>query len=240
MEKILITGGNGNLGKEIIKAGVDKYKFINPRQYEMDICDIGIIEDFILKYNPKYLIHSAALTKPMEIHEEDITKSIDINIIGTANIVKICKKYNIKLIYVSTDYVYPTGSKNIKEFDCLQPINNYGWSKLGGECSVKMYKNSLILRLSFINKPFPFEFGVSNIIRNVLYVDEVSKIILSVLNEIGILNIGGDKIKSMYEVGLETNPKLTPILIDDKIANEKSIILNIDRLKKIQNKNENN
>ena len=54
---------------------------------------------------------------------------------------------NIKLIYFSTNYVYPGSKGNYKETDSLLPVNNYAWSKLGGEASVQLYKNSLILRV---------------------------------------------------------------------------------------------
>ena len=80
----------------------------------------------------------------MNIHEKNIIKSMNSNIIGTANVVKCCKKNNIKLIYFSTNYVYPGIKGNYSETDNLKPINNYAWSKLGGEASVHLYKNSLI------------------------------------------------------------------------------------------------
>ena len=83
-----------------------------------------------------------------------LKKSIDLNIIGTANITKVCSDLNIKLIYFSTSYVYPGTKGNYSELDNLNPINNYAWSKLGGECAVQMYKNSLILRITMTEKPF--------------------------------------------------------------------------------------
>ena len=64
-----------------------------------------------------------------------------------------CSEFNIKLIYFSTSYIYPGVRGNYKETDPLLPSNNYGWSKLGGECAVHMYKNSLILRVSMTEKP---------------------------------------------------------------------------------------
>jgi len=170
----------------------------------------------------------------MSIHEEDIVKSISINIIGTANVVKYCEKYNVKLIHISTDYVYPSNATNVKEDDGLLPFNNYGWSKLGAESSVQMYKNSLILRLSFLPKPFPFPKAFNNIVRNVDYIDDVAKNILSVLDEFGVMNIGSDNIKNMYELALETNSEVEPMEDDIQSAKEKSITLNIDKLKKVK------
>ena len=86
--------------------------------------------------------------------EKDIKKSISLNIIGTANVVIACYKLNIKMIYFSTNFVYPGIKGNHKETDGLKPINNCGWSKLGGECAVHMYKNSLILRVCITEKTF--------------------------------------------------------------------------------------
>ena len=89
----------------------------------------------------------------MKIHDKDIKKSIDLNIIGTANVTKICSDLNIKLIYFSTNYIYPGIKGNHSESEAILPVNNYAWSKLGGECSVQLYKNSLILRVSMTEKP---------------------------------------------------------------------------------------
>ena len=60
----------------------------------------------------------------------------------------------IKLIYFSTNHVYPGLKGNYKEKDPILPINKYSISKLGGECSVQMYSNSLILRICMTEKPF--------------------------------------------------------------------------------------
>ena len=58
------------------------------------------------------------------------------------------------MIYFSTNYVYPGTKGNYKETDPLLPINNYAWSKLGGETSVQLYKNSLIIRVCMTERPF--------------------------------------------------------------------------------------
>ena len=105
----------------------------------------------------------------MKIHDKDICQSIDKNIIGTANITKICSKLNIKLIYISTCYVYPGKKGNYSENPAVKPINKYAWSKLGGECAVHMYKNSLILRTSVTEKPFLFIKVLLKILKQILF-----------------------------------------------------------------------
>jgi len=195
-KKIIITGGDGRFAK-VLKNAHLKLNFLFPTKNQLDITKISSIQKYIKKHRPKYLIHCAALSRPMNIHDKDISKSIDINIIGTANIVKVCSDFNIKLIYFSTGYVYPGSKGNYKETDGVLPINNYAWSKLGGECSVAMYKNSLILRVTMCEKPFIHKKAFYDIETNFIYQDEVAKIIPKIIDEIGIINIGG-KTQSVY------------------------------------------
>ena len=77
--------------------------------------------------------------RPVNIHEKNVTKSINTNIIGTANIIKACKKENIKLICFSTNYVYPIIKGNYKETDPIS-INKYAISKFGGSTQFKCMK----------------------------------------------------------------------------------------------------
>ena len=144
--KILVTGGDGRFAK-ILKKQNKKLNLFFASKKDCDILNISSIKKIIKKVRPNIILHCAGLSRPMNVHETNIQKSIDLNIIGTANITKICKSYNIKLIYFSTGYVYEGKKGNYKETDPVKPINNYGFSKLGGECSVSMYKNSLILRI---------------------------------------------------------------------------------------------
>jgi len=195
-KKIIIKGGDGRFAK-VLKNAHLKLNFLFPTKNQLDITKISSIQKYIKKHRPKYLIHCAALSRPMNIHDKDISKSIDVNIIGTANIVKVCSDFNIKLIYFSTGYVYPGSKGNYKETDGVLPINNYAWSKLGGECSVAMYKNSLILRVTMCEKPFIHKKAFYDIETNFIYQDEVAKIIPKIIDEIGIINIGG-KTQSVY------------------------------------------
>ena len=195
-KKIIVTGGDGRFAK-VLKNAQLGLNLIFPTKAQLNITKILSIEDYIKKHKPRYLIHCAALSRPMNIHEKDISKSIDINIIGTANIVKACSNFNLKLIYFSTGYVYPGLKGNYKETDGVLPINNYAWSKLGGECSVAMYKNSLILRITMCEKPFIHKKAFYDIETNFIYQEDVAKIIPKIIDEIGIINIGG-KTQSVY------------------------------------------
>ena len=202
-KKIVVTGGNGRFAN-VLKLHNKTLEIYYPGKKSLNILNINSIEKYLKKIKPKYLIHCAALSRPMSIHDKDILKSIDLNIIGTANIVKICASLKIKIIYFSTGYVYEGTNGNYKESDPVLPINNYAWSKLGGECAVQMYKNSLILRITMCEKPFIHKFAFHDIKTNFIFHDEVVKIIPKILNKKGILNIGG-KIQSIYSFAKKNN-----------------------------------
>ena len=201
--KIVITGGHGRFGK-VLSLSNKNLNIYYPKKNELNILKIDSINSYLKKIKPKYLIHCAGLSRPMDIHNTEISKSIDINIIGTANIVKICSKLKIKLIYFSTGYVYEGKIGNYKESDPVLPINNYAWSKLGGESAVAMYKNSLILRITMCERPFMHEYAFSDIKANFMYHDEVIKILPKILDEKGIINIGGET-QSVYAFAKKNN-----------------------------------
>ena len=209
MKKILFTGGTGRFAK-IFKLKKNNYIIDYPSKKKFNIENISFIKNYILKNKPDYLIHCAALSRPMKIHEKDISKSISINIIGTSNIVNICSQLNIKLIYFSTNYVYPGTKGNYSENDPVLPINNYAISKLGGECAVQMYKNSLILRICMTEKPFIHKKAFNDVEMNFMYHDELTKNLLKLIDKKGIINVGGPK-QIIYKFAKKINPKVKAI-----------------------------
>ena len=188
--RIIVTGGSGRFGSYLKKNSI-KHKFFFPSKKQLNILSEKNIYNYLKKAKADILIHLAGLSRPMNIHNRDIEKSINLNVIGTANITKVCSKLNIKLIYFSTNYVYPGKKGNYSETDPLLPVNNYAWSKLGGECSVMLYKNSLILRVCMTEKPFVHKKAFSNVKTSFIFHEEVVKILSKVLNKKGIINIGG-------------------------------------------------
>ena len=181
----------------------------------MNVLKLQSINSYISKHKPKILIHSAGLSRPMNIHEKNINLSIDKNIIGTCNIVKACKKQKVKLIYLSTSYVYPGIIGNYKETDHLLPVNNYGWSKLGGESAVQMYKNSLILRICMTERPFIHSKAFANVKTNFIFHDEFITLLKKILNKKGIFNLGGPT-KTVYNFAKKSNPKIKKIFLKKK------------------------
>ena len=230
MRKIIFTGGSGKFGRIFRKFNFDRTNIFYPSSNIFDVTNLKKMDKFIKKIRPKIIIHSAAISRPMELHEKKIVKSINTNIIGTSNIVNLCHKYKIKLIYFSTNYVYPPKKGNYKEHHPLLPFNNYAWSKLGGESSVRLYKNSLILRLCMCEKPFVHKYAFSDVKTNFMFHEDFIKIMPKILDKKGILNVGG-KLQTVYNFAKKNKPDVK------KISGKKIFPLNpsmnITKLKKI-------
>ena len=205
-KKIIVTGGNGRFA-QVLKKENKKLKIFFPSKKIFNILDVNSMKKYIRKIKPKYIIHCAGLSRPMDLHVKDISKSINLNIIGTANVVNVCNEFNIKLIYFSTGYVYEGKKGDYKEKDAVLPINNYAWSKLGGECSVILYKKSLILRIMMCERPFLHDYAFHDIKTNFIFQDEVARIIPKILNKKGIINIGG-KIQSVFNFAKKTKKNI--------------------------------
>ena len=204
--KIIVTGGSGRFG-QILKKTKTKYKLFYPSKKQLDITNFKKIKSYLRKKRPKALIHLAGLSRPMNEHQKKISKSIILNIIGTANLVRACYEMNIKIIYFSSSYVYPGKKGNYKETDPVLPWNNYAWSKMGGECAVQMYKNSLILRVCMTEKPFVHKKAFTNIKLNFIFHEDIAKMLFKVINKRGVLNIGG-KTKTIFDFAKKYNPKV--------------------------------
>ena len=227
MPKIIVTGSDGRFGKILQKLN-NKLIFRNKKQF--DILSPYSISRNLNKYKPSHILHLAGLSRPMKIHEKSVSKSINLNIIGTCNLVNEAIKRGIKIIYLSTSYVYPGIKGNYDEEDALKPWNNYAWSKLGGECAVHMYKNSLIVRLCMTEKPFVHKKAYANVRTNFIFQEDAAKIILKIINKKGIINVGGPS-QTVYDFAKKNKKKIKKIFSKGEFP--KRADMNLKKLRKI-------
>ena len=233
MKKIIFTGGSGKFGKVFKKFNLNKKNIYYPSSSSFDVTNIKKMEKIIKRIRPKFIIHAAAISRPMEMHEKKVAKSISTNIIGTSNIVNLCYKYKIKLIYFSTNYVYPSKKGNYKEDDPVLPINNYAWSKLGGECAAQMLKNSLILRICMTEKPFLYSYAYTNLKTNFMFHEDLAKVFFKLINKKGIINIGGPA-QSVFRFARKNNKNIKKkVMKVRKNSLPVNSTMNIGKFKKI-------
>ncbi len=229
----LYTGGKGLLGSEFRKQLPDvKYVDIE----EFNIINYDEIDKYFSDKDFKQVIHAAAFTSPPRCDQEP-EKAIDVNIIGTSNMVKICRKYNIKLVYICTDYVFKGDKGNYSEEDPVYPVNKYAWSKLGGECAVRMYDNSLIIRTTFGPNVFPYEKAFVDQWTSRESVKSIVGRIIKVLDKdiAGTIHVGGSR-KTVYQYAksLDMSKYIKELSIHDvnfKVPVDTS--LNIDKYERI-------
>ena len=230
---IIVTGGSGRFA-QVLKKNKTSYNFLYPKKTELNILNFKSIIKYLKKKKSKILLHLAGLSRPMLEHDKNINKSINLNIIGTSNIVKACNELNIKIIYFSTSFVYSGKKGNYKETDSILPWNNYAWSKLGGECAVQMYKNSLILRICMTEKPFLHKRAFSNVKTNFIFHDDVAKIFLKLINRKGVINLGGPT-KTVYNFAKRYNPNIKRVFSKKKLKGNYPLnpYMNLNKLRKI-------
>jgi dTDP-4-dehydrorhamnose reductase len=230
-KNILITGKTSRFCN-YLKNDLDGFNTYFTTKKNFNILNFNQMQKFLKNKKIHYILHIAGLSRPMDIHDKAINLSIDLNIVGTANIVKLCNQNNIKLIYFSTNYVYPGTRGSYKETDSLLPINNYAWSKLGGEASVQLYKNSLILRLCMTDYPFIHKKAIKGATTSFIFNKYVSKIIPHLLDKKGIINVGGKKRDILVFANKFSDQKIKSINLKSVSNFPKDSSIEIKKLKK--------
>lgn len=154
---ILVTGSNGQLGNEIrvISDNYPQHRYFFTDAVELDICDKIATENFVVSNHITAIINCAAYTA-VDNAEDDIDLCYKINRDAVKNLGEITEKYKLKIIHISTDYVFD-GTNHIPytEKMTVKPVGVYGKSKQEGESELlKACPNSIIIRTSWLYSSF--------------------------------------------------------------------------------------
>ena len=138
--KVLVTGVKGQLGFDVVNELKEKnIEAVGVDIEEMDITDKASVDKVIKEVNPDEVIHCAAWTAVDAAEDEDKQEKVKlVNVNGTQNIADVCKELDIKMMYISTDYVFNGEGTEPWQPDCKDyaPQNVYGQTKLDGELAV--------------------------------------------------------------------------------------------------------
>jgi len=161
MSNVLVTGSNGQLGSEIqeLSSKYD-YNFFFTNRTSLDISDAEAITEFVIQNKITTIINCAAYTA-VDKAESDTVNADKINHLAVKYLAEIAKEKNIKLIHVSTDYVFDgTNFKPYTEDDTTNPQGIYGKTKLDGENAMREINplNSIIIRTSWVYSSFGANF----------------------------------------------------------------------------------
>jgi len=236
--------GDGMLGSEIVKQ--TGWDYISRKKDGFDLTDANSIVDALIEKHhgtiliKKYdtVLNCIANTDTYSTDKEAMYK---VNYEAVANLSDICKAYSIKLIHISTDYVYAGSVNNATEEDMPIPSNNwYTYYKLlADEYIAITNSNYLICRCSFKSKPFEFKYAWYNQIGNFDYIDVIADLIIKLINKDakGIYNVGTE-IKTMLDLAKQTKPETQPSSKPDHVPG--NISINLTKLHTLLNENTSN
>lgn len=180
--RVLVTGVKGQLGYDVVneckKQGIDP---VGVDIEEMDITDEAAVRKVITESNVEAVIHCAAYTA-VDAAEDNVDLCRKVNAGGTENIAKVCKELNLKMMYISTDYVFDgQGERPWQPDDERHPLNVYGQTKCEGEYAVEKYLDKyFIVRIAWV-------FGVNgkNFIKTMLRLGKERGAVSVVNDQIG-------------------------------------------------------
>ena len=180
--KVLVTGVRGQLGhdvcRELERRGVG---YLGTSSADMDITDREAVRRLMESYRPGAVIHCAAHTA-VDRAEEEPERAFLVNDAGTRNLAEACRRARAKMVYLSTDYVFPgTGTRPYETDDPTGPLNAYGRSKLAGEAAVReLLDEHFIVRISWV-------FGINggNFVKTMLRLVETRDTVQVVNDQIG-------------------------------------------------------
>lgn len=177
--RIVVTGANGQLGKEIAKQA-SGHELILTDYYTLDITDSSAVAVFMKAEKPEAVIHCAAYTN-VDGAEADFDGAFRVNVVGTQNMAAGCLEAGARLVYVSTDYVFD-GKKQqpYREFDSVNPQSVYGITKWQGEEMVRQ----ILGRHYIIRTAWLYGDG-NNFVRTMLKLSEENSTLRVVADQIG-------------------------------------------------------
>jgi dTDP-4-dehydrorhamnose reductase len=233
--------GDGILGSsihqimnwDIISRKQDGFDITKSESYYKHLieCHDGVV--FTPKYN--VIINCIANTNT---YSDDKQSHWDVNYKGVANLVDFCNLHNIKLIHISSDYVYTNSVENASEDDIPVHGNNwYSYTKLLADAYIELKSNNyLICRGTHKPKPFPYDKAWADQIGNFDYVDCIATWIIALItaNTTGLYNVGTE-VKTMYELAEKTNPNVKTAFKPDNVP--PNTTMNINKLKQCLLKN---
>lgn len=201
--KILVTGSNGQLGSELkelvsnSKLEIQNYTFIFADSKSLDITGHEAVKQFVIDNDIRFIINCAAYTA-VDKAETDIERADKINHLAVANIAKIAKEYDIKLVHISTDYVFDGHSyRPYLEDDQTNPQGVYGSTKLAGEQAILDInpKNSIIIRTSWV-----YSYYGNNFVKTMLRLGRERDSLGVIYDQVGTPTYAKDLAKAILDI----------------------------------------
>jgi dTDP-4-dehydrorhamnose reductase len=214
--KVLITGGSGKLGSELLKLFPGS---LHPSHKELELRDKTVVFKYVKHHEPETVIHLAAWTDVRGC-EMDKPKAWENNVLATENFVEACQRYvgDCYFVYMSTACVFRGDKGDYIETDVPYPDNFYSLTKLLGEFVVKRLDNYLVIRSNFVpREKWRYERAFVDRFGTYLFADDLALAIKDVVERKlrEVIHIAGKEKLSMFELAKITTPNVKPMTLDD-------------------------
>lgn len=218
--RTLIIGGTGQLGTELLKLRPD---WLAPTHAEFDIEVSETVDRYLYDLRQQNIFVETIVNCAVCKDEADLDQLYAVNINAVKNLLRFCWScyrdldVTIKLVHVSTDYVYGLGNRMNRETDPLKPESLYAVSKMFGEKAIIQAAmkptDYLILRTSFFPRPFTWTGGHTNKYTSGDFVDVIAGQIVEAMGSglTGIYNVGTSR-KSVYDLLRQQKPDIEPVV----------------------------
>tara|TARA_R100000664_G_scaffold31485_1_gene45126 strand:+ start:6211 stop:6942 length:732 start_codon:yes stop_codon:yes gene_type:complete len=238
-EKRILVLGYGMLGQELVKQTGWDYRCIEEHGFDITKPDdwwehLLKVEFGAVQYCPyDIIINCVANTNT---YSKDRDTHWDVNYKGTDNIVEFCNRWSLKLVQISTDYIYGGGMPNKNETDVPVHCDNwYSYTKLLSDAHVQLKSNDyLMVRIGHKKRPFTHKVAYHNMLGNFDYTDVIAEMIIKMVKRdlTGIYNVGSEA-KSMYDLAKQTKVDVVPGRVEgtDMPA---CVLMNLDKFKALK------
>ena len=198
MLNILVTGSSGQLGSELQELSSEyNYNFFFTDRNSLDISDVNAVEEFVEKNDINTIVNCAAYTV-VDKAETDKVNADAINHIAVKNMAAIAKEKNIKLIHISTDYVFDgTNFKPYSEDDTTNPTGVYGSTKLDGENALRQINpsNAVIIRTSWVYSSYG-----ANFVKTMLRLGKEKESLGVIFDQVGTPTYARDLARTILDI----------------------------------------
>lgn len=210
-QTILLTGGSGRLGIELRRLCPE---IVAPPHVEMDVTDLASVQTALQRYGPDLVVHAAAFTDVANAeHQRDLCWRV--NVVGTRNMVQAATRQGVRLIHISTDYVFEGTRGQYHEEDVLGPVQTYyGLTKLVAEELTRLHPRHLIIRTSFRPREWPYPIAFTDLLTSQDYVDVVAPQIAQAVHLVqripyDTIHIATER-KSTFDLAKRRRPDVLP------------------------------
>jgi dTDP-4-dehydrorhamnose reductase len=226
-----IVLGYGELGQEIVKQ--TGWDYISRKRDKFDFANLDTYITKIYKYDT--VINCIGDTKTYSIERDN---HWEVNYGGVVQLANYCARTRMKLVQMSTDYVYAGSVPNATEEDVPANCRNwYTYTKLLADGYVQnTLRNYLLIRTSFKPRPFPYDVAITTQVGNFDYVDVIAGYIIKLINKgaRGVFNVGTEE-KSIYDLAIRTKPDVIPTNRALHITMPTDITMNVEKMKEFLN-----